>query len=87
MQPVKDQSSLRIGAYLKLLCEKNWWFGTESRKFQANFHIFMSYSQNGLALDLIMKFSCLRLNTIKDSIYTANFEFDKHFEDITIQIY
>ena len=61
--------------------------GTESREFQTNFHIFTSYSQKSLGLDLIMELSCLSFNTIKDSIYTANYEFDKHYENITIQIY
>ena len=35
----------------------------------------------------MMEFSCLSLNTIKDSIFTANYEFDKHYENTTIQIY
>ena len=35
----------------------------------------------------MMEFSCLTLNIIKDSIYTDNYEFDKNYEDITIQIY
>ena len=29
----------------------------------------------------MMEFSCLTLNIIKDSIYTDNYEFDKHYED------
>ena len=76
-------------AYLKLLSEKIiiGGMGTDARKFQANFHIFTSHSPNSLAFDLLMKFSCLSLNTIKDFIYTANYEFDNHFEGITIQIY
>ena len=31
--------------------------------------------------------SCLRLNFIKDSIYSANYEFHKHYENMTIQIH
>ena len=89
MRPVTDQSSLRIHAF------KNCWvrkiiiggLGTESRKFQANFHMFTFHSPNSLALDLMMEVSCLSLNTIKQSIYTANYEFDKHYKNITIQIY
>ena len=34
-----------------------------------------------------MKFSFLCLSFIKDSIYTANYEFDKYYENMTIQIY
>ena len=90
MWPVKDQFNLRIRAFLKLLSEKKiiiGSLGTKSRTFQAKFHIFTSHSPNSLALDLIMKFSCLNLNIVKDSIYTANYEFNKHYENITIQIY
>ena len=62
-------------------------FGTESREFRANLYIFITpHSPNSLVLNIIMEFSCLSLNTIKDSIYTANYEFDKHYENITIQI-
>ena len=34
-----------------------------------------------------MELSCLSLNTITDSIYTVNYEVDKHYEHITNQIY
>ena len=89
----KDQSSLRIHAFLKLLSEKNYliiiiyyYLGTELRKFQVNFHIFTSHSTYSLALDLMMKFSWLSLKTTENSIYTTNYEFDKHYKNMTIQI-
>ena len=62
MRPVKDQSSLRIRTFLKLLSEKKkiiGGLGAESRKFLANLHIFTLHFPNSLALDLIKKFSCL----------------------------
>ena len=31
-----------------------------------------------------MNFSCLSLNFIKDSIYMANYKFDKHYENMTM---
>ena len=40
-----------------------------------------------ITLNLTMKFSCLNLKTINDSIYTANYEFDKNYANMTIQIY
>ena len=55
--------------------------------FRLIFTFFTSHSPNSLALDLILKCSCLSLNTIKDSIYMANYKLDKHYENITIQIY
>ena len=58
-----------------------------SREFQANFHIFTAHSTDSLELDFMMNFSCLSLSSIKHSIYTANYEFDKHYEDMTFQIY